>query len=523
MTSPTGPLVDLAQAYGVMTEYVDWRGQQVRVSAETIEAVLAALGVDTADLERARARKEQGIRFFQTFSIPSELPITIPFRMDTRVLLASGFLSVLSAVACGLVPALQSSRANLIDGLKTADVDLPGRRRLWGRNALVVAQVSMSLMLLTAAFLMYRGFDQGAQQATGFNRDNLLLVRFDPRLVQYDTAQTERFYEVLAERIRLTPGVQSATLLQSPPLGLDDFKALRFVPDGFDMPRDREHFTSMMDTVDEGFFETLKIPIVGGRGFQPTDTADRPLVAVVNEQFAAHYWPGEEAVGTHLRLDNAAGAPVEIVGIARTIKYRQTTERPADFVYLPFAQRPAARMILMVRAGPPYADPLQLLAPVKDVVRGLDANLPLLETRTYDDLYRYHLEGGRIAVQLVSALGIVGIVLAIAGLYGLVAYNVSRRTREIGIRMAIGAEPSDVLRLMIGKGVALVTIGTVIGLAMGAGVERLMNAALFNAEGVDLLTYAVVVPSMLVVTMIAAYVPARRAARIAPTQALRTE
>lgn len=464
-----------------------------------------------------------GIRFFQTFSIPAELPVTIPFRMDTRLLVASVALSVMSALACGLAPALQSSRGNLVNGLKTADVDMPGRR-LWGRNALVVAQVAMSLMLLTAAFLMFRGFEQSSQQATGFAKDNLLLIRFDPRLVQYDADRIDRFYKVLTQRVRAMPGVRGAGLMQNPPLGLGAFGSLAFVPDGYDMPRDRQHFTSMTDTIDEGFFDTLQIPIMRGRAFSASDTAATPRVAVVNEHFANRYWPGQDAVGKIIRLDHRGGAPVEIVGVAKTVKYRETTEKPTDFIYLPLSQRPTPRMVLMLRSGPPFTDPQQLLGPVKDVVRGLDANLPLLEARTFDDLYRYHVvEGPRMAIQLVTALGIVGFVLAIAGLYGLVAYNVSRRTREIGIRLAIGAEPSDVLRLMMGKGLLLAGIGTVIGLAMGVGVERVLNAALFNAGGVDILAYAVVVPSMLVVTMIAAYVPARRAAAVAPTQALRME
>jgi ABC-type antimicrobial peptide transport system permease subunit len=178
-------------------------------------------------------------------------------------------------------------------------------------------------------------------------------------------------------------------------------------------------------------------------------------------------------------------------------------------------------MVLLVRSS---GDPLQLVQPVKEVVRALDPNLPMLETRTYEDLYRYHaVEGPRIAVELVGTLGALGLLLAIAGLYGVVAYNVSRRTREIGIRMAIGARPSDILRLVMGKGLTLVGTGATIGLAMGFAVEQVMNSMLFNAGGIDILAYVIVVPSMLLVTLLAAYVPARRASRIEPTQALRYE
>ncbi len=460
-----------------------------------------------------------GIKLMTTFSIPSELPVKLPFRMDTRVLLASLSLSVLSAIFCGLAPALQSTRADLVNGLKSADLDVPGRRRLWGRNALVVAQVAMSLMLLAASFLMYRGFQHTLP--TGFSKDRLLLVRFDPRLVQYDAAQTQQFYELLAERLRETPGVESTAFTQNPPLGLGDFGQVAFVPDGFQMPRDRESFASTMDTVDEGFFETMGVAILRGRGFLASDTADAPRVAVVNEQFAKHYWPGADAVGKRIRLDSRTGTPVEIVGIAQTIEYGQGFDKHTDFVYMPLTQHPVARMVLLLRSS---GDPLQMVKPVKDVVRRLDPNMPMLETRTYEDLYRYAaVDGPAVAVRLVGSLGAVGLLLAIAGLYGLVAYNVSRRTREIGIRMAIGARPADVVRLVMGKGLMLVGMGTVIGLAMGIAVERLLNSMLFNAGGVDITVYLIVVPAMALVTALAAYVPARRASRIAPTVALRYE
>jgi predicted permease len=430
-------------------------------------------------------------------------------------------LSAFSALLCGLVPALQSTRVDLVNGLKSADVDVPGRKRLWGRNVLVVAQVSASLMLLTASFLMVRGFQHDLREGTGFAKDHLLMVSFDPRLVQYNAAQTQQFYKLLAERVREAPEVQSEALTQNIPLGTDDFDGIAFVPDGFQMPRDRENFNSTMDTVDEGYFGTMGIPILRGRGFLASDTAEAPRVAIVNKQFAKHYWPGEDAVGKHIRLDSRAGTPVEIVGVAQSVKYQNTSEKPMDFVYMPLAQHPIARMTLMLRSS---GDPLQLVQRVKDVLRTLDPNLPMLHTMAYEDYYQNQaVEGPRIAMKLVGSMGTVGLLLAIAGLYGLVAYNVSRRTREIGIRIAIGAGPCDVLRLVMGNGLVLVGMGTAIGLAMGFGVERLLNSMLFNLGGVDVAAYVVVVPSLFLVTMLAAYVPARRAARISPTQALRYE
>lgn len=462
-----------------------------------------------------------GLEFIGAFRIPTELPVTIPFEMNGRVLVASLVLCVLCAFACGLAPALQSTRANLVDGLKSSVAGSSGRKRMGGRSVLVVAQIATSLMLLAASLQMFRSFRNSLVDELGFAKDHLLMVRLDPRLVQFDERQAQLFYDVLTERVAAVPGVVSATLTRNPPLALSAFAELAFVPDGFQMPRDRASFTTAMDTVDEAFFATMRIPIRRGRGFLPSDGADAPPVAVVNEQFAKHYWPGSDAVGKRIRLGSATGATVEIVGVVPTTKVRSTSEKPTDFIYLPLAQHPVARMVLLVRSN---GDPLQLIEPVKDIVGSLAPNLPLLETRDYEDFYRYHaVEGPRVAIELAAIMGIVALLLAIAGLYGLVAYNVSRRTHEIGIRMAIGAGPADVLRLVLRKGLTLVGTGTAIGLAMGLAVERLMNSMVFESGSVDLAAYAVVVPTLFLVTIVAAWIPARKASRIAPTQALRYE
>jgi putative ABC transport system permease protein len=457
----------------------------------------------------------------QTIVFQTDLPMAVPMRMDVRVLLATLALAGLSAVLCGLAPALQSTRTDLVQGLKSVDVDLPGRRRLWGRNVLVIVQVAASLMLLTASFLMARSFERTVLEGTGFTKDHLLISRFDPRLVQYDAAETKRFYERLIAAVRDTLGVERAALAQNVPFGQGGFDALSFVPEAMEMPRDRASFASAMGTVDDEYLETMGVPILRGRGFRTSDRVDSPRVAVVNEAFAKHYWPGADSVGKRIRVGGVSGEALEIVGVARTIKYWSGSDSHTDFVYLPFSQHPVARMILLVRSS---GNPLDLVPAVRDVVHRLDANLPMMQTRAYEDLYlNQAVYGPRIAIDLVGMMGGIGLVLAVAGLYGLVAYNVSRRTREIGVRMALGAQRSDVLRLVMGRGMVLVAIGTVIGIAMGFAVERLMNAMLFDSGGVDVLVYLIVVPTMVLVTMVAAYVPARRAARIAPTLALRYE
>jgi predicted permease len=464
------------------------------------------------------------IHYLRAFALPTTLPVTVPFRMDHRILLASVVLTILSAIACGLAPALQSTRTDLIEGLKSAEIEAPGRKRLLGRNVLVVAQVSLSLMLLTASLLVLRGFQHVTQEGMEFAKtakDHVLLASFDPRLLQYDAGQTARFYQQLLERARQTPGVASAGLTQNPPLGLEGFEALSFVPEGAQQPADRDAFTSAMDTIDEGFFDSMAIPIVAGRAFLASDTKDTPRVAIVNEHFASHWWPGGNAVGKRIRIGGREGEPVEVVGVARTIQYRDGSQAPMDFVYLPVSQRPVARMTLLLRAS---GEPLALVPVLKELVRALDPNMPLIDTRSYMAIYRYAaVEGPGIAIRMVGFMGLMALVLALVGIYGLVAYNVTRRTHEIGIRMAIGADRADVLRMVLGKGLVVVAVGLSIGLVLGFAVERLMNSTLFHAGGIDVLVYLVVVPSTFAMTTLAAYIPALRASRIEPTRALRYE
>jgi predicted permease len=464
------------------------------------------------------------VDYLQSFSLPTTLPVTVPFRMDHRVLLASVVLTVLSAIACGLAPALQSTRTDLVEGLKSAEIEMPGRKRLWGRNVLVVSQVSLSLMLLTASLLVLRGFQHALEEGMDFAKtakDHVLLATFDPRLLQYDPARTERFYQQLLERARQMPGVASAGLTQNPPLGLDSFDALSFVPEGVQVPSDREAFTSAMDTIDEGFFASMGIPIVAGRAFLTSDTKDTPRVAIVNEHFAKRWWPSVDPIGRRFRIGSREGVPVEVVGVAKTVQYRDGSKGPMDFVYLPLSQRPVARMTMLLRAS---GEPLASVPALKQLVRGLDPNMPLIDTRSYMALYRYAaIEGPGIAIRMVGFMGAMALVLALVGIYGLVSYNVSRRTHEIGIRMAIGASRADVLRLVLGKGLVVVVVGLSIGLALGFAMEQLMNTTLWHVGRIDFTVYLAVVPAMFAVTMLAAWIPALRASRVEPTQALRYE
>jgi putative ABC transport system permease protein len=243
-------------------------------------------------------------------------------------------------------------------------------------------------------------------------------------------------------------------------------------------------------------------------------------VAVLNEELAKHFWPGQDPIGKRFRLDTQAGPWLEIVGVAKTTKYLWVGEGPTDFLYLPLAQNPRQQMTLLALSS---GDPASLTEPLRQIVRALDANQPVFGVRTFEDFYRFRAEGQpNVIVQTVGAMGLMGLILAMVGLYGLVAYAATRRRREIGIRMAIGAARGTVLRMVLWQGLALALSGLGIGLALSFGAERMLNSV-FENGGTDFVTYLLVAPALLAVTAFAAYIPARRASRIDPMRVLRYE
>lgn len=461
-----------------------------------------------------------GVRFIGKYKIPAELPITFVVQMDSRVLLLSLAATLVCAIAAGLVPALQSSRTDLVTGLKAADIDVPGRRHLWGRNSLVVLQVAASFMLLTVAMMLVHGFSQVWAGDIGFSKDHLLMATFDPSLLRYSKSQTETFYKDLLRGVRNSPDVGAATLAENVPMSAGGWGAIPFVPEGFSMPRDRETFESLVNSISPGYFGAMRIPILEGRDFQDGDTAETTPVAIVNEQFAKQYWKNTPALGKRFRLRNSAGTLVQIVGITRVGKYEWIGEPPTSVMYLPLTQRPITSVTILARTtGPPEAFAERL----RGIVRGIDPNQPLFDVRTMDSLYENRVIAAPLLImQLVSAMGFVGLALSVAGLYALVTYNVGRKTREIGVRMAIGANRGNVLRMIMRQGLILVCAGSCLGLILGAVAGLLVKGVLMQTT-LDLTAFLVVLPGVLAVTMLASYVPARRASRIAPVMALRYE
>lgn len=457
------------------------------------------------------------IRALNTLELPTTLPVSLTMRLDERVLLFSLAAAVLSSLLFGLAPALQMLKTDLASVLKSGDSG-PARRsrRIAFRDLLVAGQVAVSLPLLTIAGLLVLDLFKLERFDPGFRTQSVLIATMDASLSRYAEADGRRFQRQLMDRLRAIPGVRSATFAQHVPLGFTSSQSVIEVP-GFESTKDQKQMSVERNLVADGWFDTLRIPIVEGRGFRATDTPDSPQVAVVNETMAAAYWPGSSAVGQRIVVD---GIPREVVGIARNAKYRVIEETARRHLYVPASQRYLNRWTVFVEAA--AGDPGQLASPVQAEVRRLDPGMILEEIQTLDHFFqRGALFGNRISAQIVSAIGIVGLMLAVIGLYGVIAYSVSRRTREIGVRMAIGARPGDVLGMILKRGLLLSGSGVLLGLGLAALGAMAMRSQLVGVSPFDPLVFSVTPAVMLLVGLAASYFPARRAASIDPIGALR--
>jgi putative ABC transport system permease protein len=462
-----------------------------------------------------------GVSLFRQIQLPTDLPIGLDFQLDRRALIFSIAVSVVSALLFGVAPAFRTTRTDLTAVMKSSDTVDQGRRRRWGTSVLVVGQVAVSVVLLALATYMYRGFLRQLAAGPGYRLDHLVMMSFDPTLVRYNEADTQRFFNALIDRARAVPGVKTATLTTSVPMANDQFDFLSIVPEGFQLPAGKENVGILGTKTDERYFDTMAIPLVRGRGFREEDADGAPRVAVVNEQVAQHYWPGQDPIGKRFRLNDNKGPWVEIVGVAKNAKYIFLLEPPTEFVYLPRRQNPWPRTALVVQS---VGDPASLVAPLREVVHSLDPNQPMFNVRTMEEFYQLRtISVFRIVIGTVAAMGLMGLGLSIVGLYGLVSYAANRRTKEIGIRMAIGAGRGDVLRMVLRQGALLAAVGLSIGLAGSVGAGRLLRVLFPGGRGTDPVALMLLAPIVFAVTLLAAYIPARRASRLDPTKALRYE
>ena len=483
-----------------------------------IENFLLALAGGAAGLSIAYA----AMQLFRSIPTPGDFPVTFIFALNHDVLLFTLGATALSTLLFGLAPALRSTRPDLVPALKTVDAGIVKKRRLWGRNLIVIGQVALSLVLLIVSGVLIEGFRNELAQGPGFRTDHLFFMSFDPSLIHYTEAQRNAFYQKLLERTRRAPEVVSAALCSRVPMsnGGSDMKV---VPEGFHL-RAGQELPSISDTVvSDGYFKTVRIRVVQGRPFLETDKVNTPAVAIVNEQLARHYWPHESAVGKRMHLRSADGPLVQIVGIAKTTKYFWIAEPSLDFFYLPFAQNPQPDMTIMAESA--TADASGLAPILRQVTQSVDRQVPIFGMRAFTDFYASRaVKTPGIILTTVTSLGLMGLVLAVVGLYGLVAYSVSRQYREIGIRMAVGADRQAVLRMVLRRGLALGVTGTAIGLVLGVLASRVVGSMTITSFGhISLLPFPILALLLLLTTLLAAYVPARRASRIDPIRALREE
>ncbi|HLK64237.1 MAG TPA: ABC transporter permease [Bryobacteraceae bacterium] len=459
------------------------------------------------------------ISFLNQVQVPSELPISLTFHLNARTLVFGITASLFSVILFGLIPAFHTTRTDLVRTLKAGDADSLGKQRLWGRNLLVVGQVAVSLVLLVLTSMLYRGFTRELKAGPGFRTDHLLLMSFDPSLVKFSEAQTQQFFKQLVDRAAAMPGVKSAALASVLPMfPVQDGRAI--APENYQFPKGKDAESMLSATVDNHYFETMDVKIVHGRAFGPADTASTPKVAVINEVVASKYWPNQDPVGKRFHLDDSRGPLVQVIGVAKTAKYLFISEPPLEYFYLPLSQNPKTHMSLVAQS---VGDAQGLAAPLREAVRGIDANQPIYDVRTMEDFYQARaVKTPDMIVETVGAMGVLGLLLAMVGLYGLVAYSVSRRTREFGIRMAIGAERTQVLRMVMRQGLWLSLAGILIGLVLSQGARQVLNSA-FGPGDAGPVTFVLVPAALLAVTLLAAFVPALRASRVPPMKALRYE
>jgi len=454
--------------------------------------------------------------------IPSDIPLRLfDLRLDWRIFSFAFLAALLTGVVAGLVPSLQASRTDLADTLKAggrSGGSSAGHHRF--RNALVVSQVAVSLLLLACAGFFIRSLQNSAHVDMGFRVDHTLMMSMDLGLQGYNEERGQQFFKQLAERVRSLPGVRDAAVSAYIPMGYDN-SGVNIFPEGQVIDDKTNTQVAFDDMVQPSYFRTAGVPVIKGREFTDADSATAPLVAIINEAFAEKIWPGQDPIGKIFRTKKD-GPPIQVVGLTRTGKYLFLYEPPQVYAYFPLAQRYSSGANLFVYSE---GDPQQLVSAVRGQIRQLDASLPVFAVTTMEAHVRYGkpLLPARLGAMLVGAFGFLGLVLASVGVYGVVSYSVSQRTQEIGIRTALGAQRSNVLRMILKQGMRMALIGTGVGIVLSFLLFRGLRTVLYGVKSTDLVTLAAVSGMLLAVAFLASYVPALRATRVDPVVALREQ
>jgi putative ABC transport system permease protein len=450
---------------------------------------------------------------------PNALPHINRVEIDGQVLAFTLAVSLLTGILFGLMPALQLSKSDVQGALRDEGRGTTGgRRRNLLRSLLVVSQVALSLILLIGAGLLMRSFLTLRNVNVGFNPHNLLVMNIALPPSRYSTsAQTTGFFDRLVKQVAGMPGVRSAAVSSGLPLHPARYSPL--LPEGYpDVPLGQRPLFSI-EGISPAFFETMGIPLLHGRAFTDRDQDGAPLVGIINQAFASRFWPNESALGKRILLGTMK-QPTIVVGVVGNIKNIRLAVESVPELYYPLTQRPSLSLNLVVRC---QDNPRALLAPVRSEILTIDKDQPATDVRTMEQHLASSITPDRLTTLLLVIFSIMALVVATVGLYGLISYSVAQRTQEMGIRLALGAVPGDIRRLVMRQGFVLAMLGIAIGLAGSYFLTRLIKSLLYEVSATDVWTYAACGILFLAVALIASYVPARRAARCGPSEALRCE
>lgn len=451
-----------------------------------------------------------------------QLPRIDEVRVDATVLLFAVAVALFTGLLFGLAPAFRSSRVDLHEAIKEGARDSGSRTNRRLSNAFVVAQFALSLVLLTGATLLVKSFSKLLSVDPGFRAENVWTGRVDLPASKYpDDAALRRFYAQFLDRVQILPNVRAAGLCQRLPFfGGGDGNG--FSAEGREPGQDEPLLNAWYRDVSPRYFTAMGIPIIRGRAFLDTDTETSPRVAVVDETLARRFWPGEDPVGKRIRIGRASWRTdlMTVVGVVASVKHRKLDEQSAYYVYRPVSQDIQPSMYLVARTE---GSPESMTSAVRGQLASLDPDLPLFEVLTMDRAVAYSLTAKRVTNALLVAFAVTALLLALIGIYGVMSVNVTGRTREFGIRLALGAQPPDILWLVIGRGLKLAIAGAAIGVIGALWLMRFIEALLFNVTPSDPLILAGVALLLTVIALAACYFPARRATRVDPMGALRNE
>jgi putative ABC transport system permease protein len=446
-----------------------------------------------------------------------QLPPGVPLELDVRVLAFTLLISALAGVLFGTFPALQSARIDLNSTLRNESAGASqGRKRATMTTALVVSQVALSLLLLIGAGLFLHSFVRLLRVDPGFESSNVLTMNLSLSTTKYAKPDQQiAFFDEILRRVSGVPGVRSAATSAALPLSV--VRITPVLPEGQpEVPLAQRPFVDI-EAISPRWFQTMHVPLLGGRAFTNADQAQSPPVVVVNETFARQYWPNENPVGKHVMVGRRP-QPAEIVGVAADVKNKGLAEGTQPQLYLPFPQLPWSDMYLLVRTD---VLPLSIAGAVRAQIAAVDKDQPVIKVQTVDEIMNSARTEPRFLLMLVGVFSMTALALAVIGIYGMLSYAVAQRRQEFGIRLALGANPHDLLRLVLRRGLALATTGIVLGLAAALLLTKFVGSLLYKVGTRDLITFVAAPAIFLVVALLASYLPARRATRADPIEAIK--